>query len=104
MIFLSIVRDAIRKVSAEHLSDSRIEAILKDFDTESKLTVAEDMPAQEYVEQTRAFPNLQKAAKHLSRKKSPAISASAIEFLLESLHLKGKLNKEEIGTTSLYRR
>lgn len=104
IIFLSIMRDAIRKVSAGYVSDSRIEAILEDFDTKSKLTVAEDMPAQEYVEQTKAFPKLQKAVKHLSKKKSPAMTASAIEFILESLHLKGKLNKEAIDTTSLYRR
>jgi len=102
-IMLSIIRDAIRKVSTGYLSEPDMEAILKDFAANSKLTVAEDMPAPEYAEQVKAFPNLQKAAKNLLHKKSPAMTASATEFLLESLHLKGKLHKEEIGTTSLYR-
>lgn len=102
-IMLSIMRDAIRKVSAVYLSEPNIEEILKDFDANSTFTVAEDMPAQEYAEQVKAFPNLQGAAKNLLNKKSPAMTASAIEFLLESFHLKGTLNKEEIGTTALYR-
>ena len=36
-------------------------------------------------------------------KPSPALIASALEFILEGLHLKGRLHKEEVGNEGVYR-
>jgi magnesium chelatase subunit I len=102
-IFSNIIREAIRKVFTGYFSDANIDAILKNFNKDSKIMVSEDMPSRKYVEQAQAFPNLQKCINQIIERKSPAVFASALEFILESLYLKGKLHKEEIGTTGVYR-
>ena len=101
--FRTIVREAIRKVFASYFSDSAIEDILADFDHHKKIRVSEDMPAKKYGEQVKAIPSLHTSVERIVEKHSPALFASALEFILEGLHLKGRLHKEEVGNEGVYR-
>ncbi|HPD61087.1 MAG TPA: magnesium chelatase, partial [Thermodesulfobacteriota bacterium] len=101
--FRAIVRDGIRKVFASYFSDSAIEKILTDFDHRKKIYVSEDMPAKKYGEQVKAIPSLHSSVEGIVEKSSPALIASALEFVLEGLHLRGKLHKEQIGNEEVYR-
>ena len=103
LTFRTIVREAIRKVFASYFPDSAIEGILADFDHHKKIRVSEDMPAKKYGEQIKAIPSLHKSVDRILEKHSPALIASAIEFILEGLHIKGRLHKEEVENEGVYR-
>jgi magnesium chelatase subunit I len=61
------------------------------------------MSAEEYLEGIRQIPGLREGVALLGSFESPALMASAIEFLLEGLHLHQKLNKDRNGGRYAYR-
>jgi magnesium chelatase subunit I len=65
--------------------------------------VSDAMPADEYLEGIRAIPGLSGAIAELGPFESPALMASAAEFLFEGLHLHQKLNKDSEGGRITYR-
>jgi magnesium chelatase subunit I len=54
------------------------------------------MPTAVYHQKTRAMTGLTKVIKRLNGSESPATVASALEFILEGLHLNKKLNKKVV--------
>ena len=101
--FRAIVREATRKVFASYFPDPAIEEILVDFDHHKKIRVSEDMPAKKYGEQIKSISSLHTSVERILEKSSPALIASALEFIVEGLHLKGRLRKEEVGNQEIYR-
>lgn len=65
--------------------------------------VSDDMRSEEYLEGVRAIPGLREAIDRLGAFESPALMASATEFLLEGLHLHQRLNKDVQGGRATYR-
>jgi len=63
------------------------------FEQGWQVEVSEDMPATEYLEGLDQIPGLREGAAALAGGESPARLASAIEFILEGLHLQNRLNK-----------
>jgi len=102
LTFRQIVREAVRKVFATYFSDSESEEILKDFDQNKKVQVSENMPVKKYGEQIKLIPSMQKAVEKIWEKNTPALLASAFEFILEGLHVKGRLRKEVIANQEVY--
>jgi magnesium chelatase subunit I len=62
------------------------------------------MPSAHYVHQVKGSDELRKAVNRLGVGESPAALASAMEFILEGLHLHRKLNKDRADGQSYYRR
>ncbi len=58
-----------------------------------QVEVSGDMVAAEYLVGLDEIPGLREAAAQLAGGDSPARMASAIEFILEGLHLTNRLNK-----------
>ena len=58
----------------------------------------------EYVNQLAKVGGLKPAVAKLGGHGSPATVASAVEFILEGLHLNKRLNKEELAGQVRYRR
>ena len=50
------------------------------------------------------MPPLREAVNRLTEDESPAAIASAVEFILEGLHLNRRLNKDRAGGGGRYRR
>jgi magnesium chelatase subunit I len=65
--------------------------------------VSDRMRSEEYLEGVRAIPGLRDAIDRLGPFESPALMASATEFVLEGLHLHQRLNKEVEGGRATYR-
>ena len=66
----------------------------------------DDLPAAEYLAVLRDMPALEPPTRALAgpeAAESPALLASALEFLLEGLHLTKRLNKDASGARALYR-
>ena len=64
--------------------------------------VSADMPAPEYLAGLDEIAGLREAATILAGGDSPERLASAIEFILEGLHLDNRLNKSAREGTALY--
>jgi magnesium chelatase subunit I len=85
---------AIALVFTRHTAGSDLEALVETFEAGAVLETGESVPSREYVRMTRELPGLGDAVARLGVGESPAAIASAVELLLEGLHLHRRLNKE----------
>ena len=91
-----------RRVQADSLDD-----VVSAFDAGLTVETGELVPSRSYVRWAREVPGLGEAASSLGATDSPASIASAVEFVLEGLHLQRRLNKERhaaVGGGGTYRR
>ena len=65
---------------------------------------SDTQPAMDYVNQMSRVGGLKAAVGKLNGHGSPATVASAIEFILEGLHVNKRLNKDEVSGQTRYRR
>ena len=61
------------------------------------------MGSGEYADLLAGHPALAEAAAELTDSSDPAELASAVELILEGLHLSKRLNKEALGVRATYR-
>ena len=67
-------------------------------------TPGDDLPASSYAETLSAIPALSAPVLKLTGgSEDPGVVASAVEFILEGLHLTKRLNKEASGARAIYR-
>jgi magnesium chelatase subunit I len=103
-----VVRGLVRRATKE-VFDARvplegIAAVAEAFEQGWQVEVSAQMPSAEYLEGLDAIPGLRAAAAELAGGDSPARLASAIEFVLEGLHLANRLNKTEAEGRARYAR
>jgi magnesium chelatase subunit I len=81
-------------------------AVVAAFDADVVVHAGDDMAAAQYLSVLRDLPALEPPTRALAgpdAAESPALLASALEFLLEGLHLTKRLNKDASGARALYR-
>ena len=79
-----------------------IAAVAEAFEQGWQVEVSAQMPSAEYLDGLDQIPGLREAAARLAGGDSPARLASAIEFVLEGLHLANRLNKTEVEGRARY--
>jgi magnesium chelatase subunit I len=84
------------------------QSIVGAFHDQVVVHVGDDMPSAAYLSVLADMPELEPATRKLAgpeaaEAESPALMASALEFLLEGLHLTKRLNKDASGARALYR-
>ena len=82
--------------------------VVKEFESGQVVHAGDDLPAADYLAVLRDLPALEPPTRALAGTdagtgESPALLASALEFLLEGLHLTKRLNKDASGARALYR-
>jgi magnesium chelatase subunit I len=77
--------------------------VVEAFESGLVIRTGESVSSRDYVRWMRETPGLPTAVGRLGVGESPAAVASAVEFLLEGLHLHRKLNKDRAATGGLYR-
>jgi magnesium chelatase subunit I len=92
-IVRGLIRRATKRVFDERIPLEGMASVLESFDRGWKMEVSETMPSSEYLVGLDAISGLRDAAARLAGGDSPARLASAIEFILEGLHLSNRLNK-----------
>jgi magnesium chelatase subunit I len=97
-----LAQRAVLNVFKRRFEPAELEEVVGAFQDGYAIEVAEGMPSAEYVRQVGPAPGLAAAARRLGAG-DPASVASAIEFVLEGLHLSRRLNKETRGGQSRYR-
>ncbi len=61
------------------------------------------MSAEKYLRQAKALGGMMQAVKTVADSERPEVVASAVEFILEGLHLNRKLNKEQLKGKTIYK-
>ena len=78
--------------------------VIDAFEEGGIVHAGDDVPSKQYVELASSMPALRTQVNALvGGETSPAGVASAVEFILEGLHLSKRLNKEAAGTRATYR-
>ncbi len=99
-----IVRQAIVKVFRDYFEVAEFEQLVAGFEKGLSVHVSDVQPSMDYVNQLSRVGGLKQAVAKLNGHGSPASVASAVEFILEGLHLNKRLNKEEVAGQARYRR
>src|SRR5499425_625707 len=89
-----LVKKAVKKVFNQNFHAEDFTSFLQNFTSGRSLEVSDTMPTAIYSQRARGMGGLQEAIQRLEGLESPALLASAMEFILEGLHLNKKLNKK----------
>jgi len=102
-IFDRLVRRAVKIVFDEYICLDDLQPLIESFEEGWKVEVGPMLPSREYVEGLENIRGVPEAVEKLEVGTTPDHVASALEFLLEGLHLSNKLNKDVQGRRILYR-
>ena len=98
-----LLQKAVLNVFNRHFALHEFDELLTAFDNGLKIDVGDALPSLEYVRQAAEVAGFTPAIKKLGGQGNPAQIASAIELVLEGLHLNRKLNKDRSATRMRYR-
>jgi magnesium chelatase subunit I len=98
-----LLRRAIKVVFDERIGEDALGAVAEAFGEGWKVEVGDLLPSSEYIEGLDNIGGLRAAIEKLGDGATPARIASAVEFILEGMHLSNLLNKEVEGRRALYR-
>ncbi len=99
-----LLRSSILTTFKEKVSGEGIRQVVDAFDEEIVASAGDDVPAGDYVELVARIPALAgPVAELLGDESGPGATASAVEFILEGLHLSKRLNKDASGSRASYR-
>lgn len=105
-----LISRAVHGTFTRRVSLDDLEPVVDAFDSGFTVEIGESTPSRAYVAWAREVPGLSSAVRRLGTfdvtdgAEEPAVVASAVEFLLEGLHLARRLNKERLGPTAVYHR
>ena len=99
-----LIQKAIAGTFNRYFTTIEFEQLIRGFDAGLNMEASELMPSMEYVHQAAEVAELKKAVAKLHAQGSPVTVASAVEFILEGLHLNRKLNKDRGEGKARYRR
>ena len=102
-VVTDLARRATRAVFDGVAPSEGVASVVESFNQGWNVEVSAEMPAGDYLDGIDAIGGLRDAAAALAGGDSPERLASAIEFLLEGLHLSNQLNKSATDSGARYR-
>jgi magnesium chelatase subunit I len=100
----NLVRGAVLAVYKDRVSPEQVREAIAAFEEGTVAHTGEDIASVEEAKLLEQMPGLRGAVMSLTGgDESPAAIASAIEFILEGLHLSKRLNKDSSGSRATYR-
>ncbi len=105
-----LISKALNATFSRRASLDDLEAVVDAFDDGFTVETGDRTPSREYVVWMRQVPGLAASVRGLGAfdvtdgAEDPAVVASAVEFLLEGLHLARRLNKDRIPGGTVYHR
>ena len=99
-----LTRRAVLRVFGEYFDVADLESVVTAFDLGEQAETGSEKPASAYPELLERIDGLAEATAKLTQDQRPEVLASAIEFVLEGLHLNRRLNCERSATGYVYRR
>ena len=98
-----IVKSSVLAVFRRQCPMERFREALAEFEGGTVLHTGDDVASADYVAALAGLPALRTAVLPLAGSASPAAVASAVEMVLEGLHLSRRLNKDASGGRATYR-
>ncbi len=98
-----LTKKAVLAVFNRHFSAEDFEGMLQSFDGGLVAEFGSEVSSQAYVDLLPQLDGLSSSLATLGLPDDPAATASAMEFVLEGLHLNRRLNREVVGGKYLYR-
>ena len=103
-IMADIVRKAVLAVFKRRVPGDAVRDVIAAFDAGAAAHTGSDIPSGDFARFLDEVPALRAPVLALTAgNESPAHVASAVEFVLEGLHLNRRLNKDESGNKATYR-
>jgi len=102
-ILENLTKSAVKVVFDEHFKLEQLESIVSAFEEGMAAEVSRSMPSEDYMDGFKVIPGMKEAVGTLVNPDSPPEASSAIEFILEGLHLSNKLNREVVEKGFVYK-
>jgi magnesium chelatase subunit I len=102
-IIENLVKASILTVFKNRFTPDKLREVITAFDEGLIAHVGEDVTSADEADLLGRVPSLREPVSQLTDDESPAAVASAVEFLLEGLHLSKRLNKDAAGARATYR-
>jgi len=98
-----LIQGAVVSTFNRRLGDVDVEPVVETFKSGISVETGEGMAAADYTTLLSRIEGLAAAVGHVTSDERPEVQASAIEFVLEGLHLNKRLNKDRTNRQALYR-
>ncbi len=98
-----IVKAAVLQTFREDCPPEQLGQVVGAFEDGKVVHAGPDLSSADYVAVLEAVPSLRQPVMALAGSESPAAMASAVELVLEGLHLSKRLNKDAAGPRATYR-
>jgi magnesium chelatase subunit I len=102
-IIEKLIQGAVVTVFNRYLNVVDLEDVVTRFKAGLSVEVSDLQPSKEYVKLVKQVEGLDRAVAKLEPGENLAVIASAVEFVLEGLHLNKRLNKDRVGGRTQYR-
>jgi magnesium chelatase subunit I len=99
----NLFKAAVLTVFKDNCNMDQFRDLLTAFQDGTVVHAGDDVASSAYVDILAKLPALRPAVVELAGSETPAAVASAVEFVLEGLHLSKRLNKDSVGTKATYR-
>jgi magnesium chelatase subunit I len=98
-----IVKAAVLETFRARVRPEHLGPLVQAFEGGLTVNTGADVPSAEYAGRLADLPGLNGVLSDLGVGESPATVASAMEFVLEGMHLTKRLNKDALGGRAVYR-
>jgi len=99
-----IIRSAVLEVFRELVGPEQLTSVVTDFEGREPVEIGEDVSSADYVALVESMPSLARpVAQLVGADATPGQIASAVELILEGLHLSKRLNKDAVSGRAQYR-
>ncbi|MDA8186489.1 MAG: AAA family ATPase [Actinomycetota bacterium] len=102
-ILQGLVSAAVLAVFRDRVRPEPLASVVSSFGAGTVVHAGDDLPASAYQDAFSSVPALQGPVMALAGSENPAVVASAVELVLEGLHLTKRLNKDAAGAKASYR-
>ena len=98
-----LLKAAVLQTFRERVPTEHLGQVVGGFEDGGVVHAGPDLSSSEYLGVLEQIPSLRRPAVAVAGSESPAAMASAVELILEGLHLSKRLNKEAAGARATYR-